>query len=173
MIPLEMRNLLPECCQFVTFLSLLVAAQHGALLSPGPSSWLWAPVWTRRDCFAVPVGNFTIFSLRNFKNSSRPHYLCTLFRAATMWLSSGKGAARSPVCGEGEVCHLLGAGAGDTGHRGLGVRPLGLNRHSFDIYCVGVVPKGRTEVKQRWSMPSKSSQFSDEDGKVNKLTYSR
>ena len=91
---LEMRNLLPECCQFVTFLSPLVAAQHGAPLSPGPSSWLWAQVWTRRDCFAAPVGHFTIsFSLRNFKKPSRPHYLCTSFKATVAWLGSAKAAA--------------------------------------------------------------------------------
>lgn len=78
MVRLEMRNLPPECCQFVTSLTLLVAAQCGAPLSPSPSSWLWAPVWTRRDCFMAPVGHFTIsFSLKNFKKKPpRLHYLC-------------------------------------------------------------------------------------------------
>lgn len=119
MILLEMRNLLSECCQFVTFLSPLVAAQHGAPLSPSPSSWLWAQVWTRRDCFMAPVGHFTIFfSLRNFKKPSRLHYLYTSLRASTMWLSSGKAAAGFPVVERVKHVTLLWAGTWDTGCSG-------------------------------------------------------
>lgn len=88
---------------------------------PGPSSWLWGQDWTRRDCFAAPVGHFTIsFSLRNFKKPSRPHYLCTSFRAAAMWLSSGKAAVRVPAVEREKRVTLLGAGTWDTGRRGSG-----------------------------------------------------
>lgn len=120
MILLEMRNLLPECCQFVTFLSLLVAAQHGAPLSPGPSSWLWAQVWTRRDCFLAPVGHFTIFfSLRNFQKPSRLHYLCISFRAAVPRLGSGKAAARHPAMARVRLSPRCGLVPGTQGVVGL------------------------------------------------------
>lgn len=161
MILLEMRNLLPECCQFVTFLSLLVAAQHGAPLSPCPSSWLWAQVWTRRDCFLAPVGHFTIFfSLRNFKKLSRLHYLCTSFVAAIMWLGPGKAAARYPAVERVKRVTLLWAGAWDTGFTGLWSRLFWLNQHLFDTYCVWAVyaRPGDTMVSKRWSVPSKNSQ---------------
>ena len=132
MILLEMRNLLPECCQFVTFLSPLVAAQHGAPLSPGPSSWLWAQVWTRRDCFAAPVGHFTIsFSLRNFKKPSRPHYLCTSFKATVAWLGSAKAAAESLLWRKQNMSPHGGLAPGTQGTGGLGVRLVWLNKHLF------------------------------------------
>ena len=151
MILLEMRNLLPECCQFVTFLSLLVAAQHGAPLSPGPSSWLWAQVWTRRDCFAAPVGHFTIsFSLRNFKKPSRPHYLCTSFRAAAMWLSSGKAAAGVPAVEREKRVTLLGAGTWDTGRRGSGSQAsLAQQALIWHLLCVSdyARPRGQRSIR--------------------------
>lgn len=139
MILLEMRNLLSECCQFVTFLSPLVAAQHGALLSPSPSSWLWAQVWARRDCFMAPVGNFTIFfSLRNFKKPSRLYYLYTSFTASTMWLRSGKGAARFLAVERVKHVTLPWAGTWDLlqGAVGQGIKPVCLNKQLFVTCCM-------------------------------------
>lgn len=119
MILLEMRNLLPECCQFVTFLSLLVAAQHGALISRAQAAGFGHKSGLGEIGFAAPVGHFTNFlSLRNFKKPSRPHYLCTwiLEQLSRTWFS--KRQQQSPCCGESKACHPTGAGAWDTGHRG-------------------------------------------------------
>lgn len=85
-------------------------------------------------------GHLTIFfSLKNFKKPSRPYYPYTSYRASTIWLSSGKAAARFPTVERWNMSPCCGLVPGTQGEVSQEIKPVWLNKHLFDACCVWAI----------------------------------